>query len=622
MDPIMIGIAAVVILVIFAGIFLMKKGKTSTTIDSQANTKRPKTLAEQQRELELQRQSQSATLGNPLNFPPSSLQPAHTTSPTQELQAAEQFIQNQDYTGAITILHRAVKTHPTRTDLYFTLLNTYALAKDYQQFNAFYPEVLALNDFDLTTRANNLKHLVDEEQSIHTEVATISQPINTKPSNADDLDFDLLDFNPDSNQSTPKNPAPVTTVETPATTRTAHPSANVDSQTNNDLDFDFELDTLQNKSASTAVSANEATATKPQAEALSVDGFDFELADELADKTVTPPTPAVASHTEILTPTSTASATPATTAMTADKDNLDADFDFDFTPPDTKSTATAAATMPPVVNREPTTPVTEKITDNVDNDFDFALIETPAAAAPVAKVSPSVITDHTPADEFTVDALDSHDIAKVAPDHLTTQPATNTSTVSHDDAVTAFDIDDDWLLPAAPVSTPTPVVGSAESTAAAMPVTEPVVATVQAPTAPTTSDTLKISDDMVDFALDDELLTTHESPVTNTTAQPTAADDDFEWTFDAPTTSQPAPVETPSTVTDSATAATAPIVETLSSLFDVIKDIDTDALNVDLAEQYLNLGEYDSAKRLLDEINTTDDAALLARANALRQRIV
>lgn len=618
MDPIMIGIAAVVILVIFAGIFLMKKGKTSTTIDSQTNTKRPKTLAEQQRELELQRQSQSATLGNPLNFPPSSLQPAHTTSPTQELQTAEQFIQNQDYTGAITILRRAVKTHPTHTDLYFTLLNTYALAKDYQQFNAFYPEVVALNDFDLTSRANNLKHLVDEEQSIHTEVATISQPVNTNTSNTDDLDFDLLDFDPDSHQATPNNlVAPVTTVEAPATTPTAQPSANITSQTDNDLDFDFELDTLESKSASTAVSTNEAAASKPQAEALSVDGFDFELADELADKTVMPSTPAVASHTEIFAPTSTASATPATTPTNADKDNLDADFDFDFTLPDIKSTAPAAATMPPVVNREPTPPVTEKIADNVDSDFDFALSETPAAAAPVAKVSPSVITDHTPADAFTFDAVDSHDIAKVAPDDLTTQPATNTS---NDDAVTAFDIDDEWLLPAAPVSTTTPVVGSAQSIAAATPVTEPIVAKVQAPTAPTTSDTLKISDDMVDFALDDELLTTHESPVTSTTAQPTAGDDDFEWAFDTPTTSQPAAVEVPLTVTDSA-AATAPIVETLSSLFDVIKDIDTDALNVDLAEQYLNLGEYDSAKRLLDEINTTDDAALLARANVLRQRI-
>ena len=54
----------------------------------------------------------------------------------------------------------------------------------------------------------------------------------------------------------------------------------------------------------------------------------------------------------------------------------------------------------------------------------------------------------------------------------------------------------------------------------------------------------------------------------------------------------------------------------------MIKDIDTDTLNVDLAEQYVNLGEYDSAKRLLDEIKDSNNTALVERATALRQRIV
>ncbi|MFO1365802.1 MAG: hypothetical protein U1E98_05890 [Moraxella osloensis] len=44
MDPIMIGIAAVMILVIVAGVFLMKKGKNETTVDTQTEVKRPKTL--------------------------------------------------------------------------------------------------------------------------------------------------------------------------------------------------------------------------------------------------------------------------------------------------------------------------------------------------------------------------------------------------------------------------------------------------------------------------------------------------------------------------------------------------------------------------------------------------
>ena len=71
MDPIMIGIAAVVILVIVAGVFLMKKGKNQTTVDTQPQVKRPKTLAEQQRELELQRQSQMPSPSASPNLPKS-----------------------------------------------------------------------------------------------------------------------------------------------------------------------------------------------------------------------------------------------------------------------------------------------------------------------------------------------------------------------------------------------------------------------------------------------------------------------------------------------------------------------------------------------------------------------
>ena len=65
MDPIMIGIAAVVILVIVAGVFLMKKGKNETTVDTQTQVKRPKTLAEQQRELERQRRSHMPSPATP-----------------------------------------------------------------------------------------------------------------------------------------------------------------------------------------------------------------------------------------------------------------------------------------------------------------------------------------------------------------------------------------------------------------------------------------------------------------------------------------------------------------------------------------------------------------------------
>ena len=65
----------------------------------------------------------------------------------------------------------------------------------------------------------------------------------------------------------------------------------------------------------------------------------------------------------------------------------------------------------------------------------------------------------------------------------------------------------------------------------------------------------------------------------------------------------------------------APVLEDLAAALDDIKALDTATLNVDLAEAYINLGEYDSAKRLLDEVKDSEDTALLARIATLRQSI-
>ncbi|HBI48266.1 MAG TPA: hypothetical protein DDY26_00280, partial [Moraxellaceae bacterium] len=105
--------------------------------------------------------------------------------------------------------------------------------------------------------------------------------------------------------------------------------------------------------------------------------------------------------------------------------------------------------------------------------------------------------------------------------------------------------------------------------------------------------------------------------------EPTPSDDLIDLSFDdtatqantQTTTTPTANLETPS-IADEGSPTAAPVVEDLSAILDVIKDIDTDTLNVDLAEQYVNLGEYDSAKRLLDEIKDSNNTALVERATA------
>ena len=615
MDPIMIGIAAVVILVVVAGVFLMKKGKNQTTVDSQTQVKRPKTLAEQQRELELQRQSQMPSLAAP-DLTQTTLQTAQTLNTAEsaqhELQAAEQLIQTQDYDGAITTLRRALKNHPSHSGLNFTLLNSYALAKDYQHFNTFYSEVLALNDADLTTQANNLKMLVDEEQSINARSAAMTHTAEAVES--DGLDFDLPGFKQDSDK-----PAINSTLQVamPSVTEAAQPATLANGASNNadnELDFDFALDVPETKIAPVTPvppatePTTETTAAKSQSNELTFDDFDFDLPSKQPTTAETVTAPALESPTEIFAPIDE----PVTTTSASNVNNeaiSDSDFDFDFSLPDNPST-TAAMPAAPML----TTPTAAPSADNNiadEFDFDFDLNAEPAV---------------TPTNDATTEAALSFDASDTkASSNLTSDEATSVP-VASDEAtdIASFDLDDELLLQAEAATL---------ATAATPSVAEPVVdlAEVSAPIevkAPSQSDTLLISDDMFDFALDDDTTKDQDATSNVLVTEPTPSDDLIDLSFDdtatqantQTTTTPTANLETPS-IADEGSPTAAPVVEDLSAILDVIKDIDTDTLNVDLAEQYVNLGEYDSAKRLLDEIKDSNNTALVERATALRQRI-
>lgn len=616
MDPIMIGIAAVVILVIVAGVFLMKKGKSQTTVDTQTQVKRPKTLAEQQRELELQRQSQMPSPAAP-DLPQTTLQTVQTLNTAEnaqhELQAAEQLIQTQDYDGAITTLRRALKNHPSHSGLNFTLLNSYALAKDYQHFNTFYSEVLALNDGDLTTQANNLKMLVDEEQSINARSAAMTHTAEAVES--DGLDFDLPGFKQDSDK-----PAVNSTLQVvmPSVTEVAQPATlanGVSNNADNELDFDFALDVPETKIAPVAPvppvtePTTETTTAQSQSNELTFDDFDFDLPSNEPATAETVAAPVLESPTEIFAPVTEETVTTTSASNVNNEAISDSDFDFDFSLPDTPSTTAATAVEPMI-----TTPTAAPSADNniVDDfDFDFDLNAEPA-------VTPT--NDATTEADLIFDASDTKASSNLTSDAATSVPVASDEVTD----IASFDLDDELLRQPETATL---------ATAATPTVAEPVVdlAEVSAPIevkAPSQSDSLLISDDMFDFALDDETTKAQNATSNVLVTEPTPSDDLIDLSFDD--TATQATNQTTATLTaspettsiaDEGSPTTAPVVEDLSAILDVIKDIDTDTLNVDLAEQYVNLGEYDSAKRLLDEIKNSNNTALVERAAALRQRI-
>ena len=511
MDPIMIGIAAVVILVIVAGVFLMKKGKSQTTVDTQTQVKRPKTLAEQQRELELQRQSQQPSPYAAPNLPQSTLQAAQT--------------------------------------------------------------------LNLNAQANNLKTLVDEEQSINARSTAMTH--TAEAVEPDGLDFDLPGFKQDSDK-----PAINSTLHVvrPTVTQVAQPANPVDgisSKADNELDFDFALDVPETKIAPLPTATEpttETTAAQSQSNEFTFDDFDFDPPSKQPATAETVAAPALESPTEIFAPIDE----PVTTASASNVNNnnnaiSDSDFDFDFSLPETQSTPTATAVEP-----MPTTPTAAPSADNNiadDFDFDFDLNAEPAV---------------TPTNDATTEAALSFDTSDIKSSSNLTSDAVTSVPVASDEAtdIASFALDDELLRQAEAASLAKPATPS---------VAEPVVDLAEV-NAPKPSDSLLISDDMFDLSFDDSTTQAATPANTQTTTTPIASPE---------TTS----------IADKASLTTAPVVEDLSEILDVIKDIDTDTLNVDLAEQYVNLGEYDSAKRLLDEIKDSNNTALVERATALRQRI-
>ena len=507
MDPIMIGIAAVVILVIVAGVFLMKKGKSQTTVDTQTQVKRPKTLAEQQRELELQRQSQQPSPYAAPNLPQSTLQAAQT--------------------------------------------------------------------LNLNAQANNLKTLVDEEQSINARSTAMTH--TAEAVEPDGLDFDLPGFKQDSDK-----PAINSTLHVvrPTVTQVAQPANPVDgisSKADNELDFDFALDVPETKIAPLPT---ETTAAPSQSNEFTFDDFDFDPPSKEPATAATVAAPALESPTEIFAPIDE----PVTTASASNVNNnnnaiSDSGFDFDFSLPETQSTPAATATAPML-----TTPTAAPSADNNiadDFDFDFELNAEPAVTV-------------TPTNDATTEAALSFDTSDIKSSSNLTSDAVTSVPVASDEAtdIASFALDDELLRQAEAASLAKPATPS---------VAEPVVDLAEV-NAPKPSDSLLISDDMFDLSFDDSTTQAATPANTQTTTTPIASPE---------TTS----------IADKASLTTAPVVEDLSEILDVIKDIDTDTLNVDLAEQYVNLGEYDSAKRLLDEIKDSNNTALVERATALRQRI-
>lgn len=576
----MIGIAAVVVVIILAIVLMMVKRRQSNTT-SAPSLHRPKTLAEQQQELQEQRQ-QTSIAPNAAPAAP---------SVEQALSDAHRYLNQLDYAGAEHTLRQAIQHHPKNADLQLTLLNTFALAKDYAGFERYYPDVVKLQDATVLQKANSLKQLIDEERQsqaakaspmLATPAAVVTasdvlefdtlapsqenaqshaRVVSSKPVDTDDaFDFDL-------DLDTSATAQPTTTSQSTVNTS----SSNLDSvvsTVNDDNDFDFDLE-MPTATVDTPVShapildsavANPVENTPSVDNALSAS--DDSLVLDTLDFDVSPST------------------TPAATSTPVQPDDT---IDFGLDELNFDSLTTTTATQPTATPNSDAV-IADSADTSIDLAFDDILSDIPAAQTPTPG-EPTIQVEPAPKEESFVDADFDIDFSTLDAIQSTAQESAQATSAKSDTLADDQTIDISFDLALDPEEIPLVPTVTDETESV-----ETVIADTDKPEARIPSPT----DDT--FAEFDELFVQTSAPVTEA----------GDYTNPNLTTAAPA--------TNDATIS-------FEQAFDLLKDVDSDQINLELAEQYLDLGEYDSAKRLLNEIQANNNSEYAARVEQLLEKI-
>lgn len=546
MDPILIAIGAVVIVVLLVGAFFLKnrsKKPASIFPPTTLNTEQPITSTDVQ--------NQTIPNAQPIVQPqmPSS-QPTPSTQNTgfsaDLLALAQKYVEQQDFDGAINTLKFAIQQNPQRSDLRLFLLNVYALVKDYDSFNENLQPLLALNDPMASLQANNLKTLLDEEIAATNAIKNkVTQPIQEEN---EALDFDFP-------------------VETPVqqTTHTQQPTPQA-------IPTQLQQPNLQQPENITPVVR---PAVTPKTTISTNDNISF--GTNFGQTSISQPTFTLPKTQQPVQPTQ-----PAINTTKAEPEIDFLDFDFD-TPTTNQTQPIHQATSVPAVSIDdsfpaftleddkPTISKTEivqpepKLDFTETTDFNFS-VEPPKPQQPEAS---------KPADSIDFDF--DFDVSFDKPQEKTpsVQPSTFDKTPRNFEQEFIFDDAIDF----SETSKTTPKTTISESL---------------------------FDDDTFSFdAL--ELDNTSDKNTQQTISQPTNVNIvkpnlDVEPTLQLEPNIENIFNQQNSNIPNATAPASFNDSQDLSAALAMVKDLDSVQVTVELAQKYIALGEYDSAKRLLKEI--------------------
>ena len=459
---------------------------------------------------------------------------------------AQRFMDQQRYDKAIETLSRGLSEKPNDGQLSVKLLSIYATINQPENFNKVYDAIKTQSDPKSLALADELKALFSEEQN---QVAAKEAPVEDN-SHFESIDFDLPINQIDSKNALSDQPATSEdnrstliddSMSNSAVTNTSYEA----SLTSDNVEDNFDL-TLSDLESN--ISASEATDTAPVTSPLEM------MDDESLN-------------------TANIDITDNDVAVSAEDNDLNdlSDFDFSFDSSeetDAQATDSVIPERPDSINDEMTLEDDAFILDFDDlaTDVDKGVDET-AEALSINTVQNDEENDFT----LSLDSLD-------APNNIETLTESEAPVLEENSDTDNFIIEEDRF--------------ETESFETESFETE-------------SFENINLEAQSLDNN-DSEYALAEESSVTPTA--PLLFDDnsllDNEFDTHSSTALSPvAPIEDESTLTAEDAAETA---EDFSSRFaadfDFVKSLDSTQVTLDLAGQYLQLGEYDSAKRLLNEV--------------------
>ncbi|NRD71320.1 pilus assembly protein FimV [Psychrobacter okhotskensis] len=478
------------------------------------------------------------------------------------LSVAQRFIDQQRYDKAIETLNRGLIEKPNDSQLSLKLLGIYATINQTDDFYRVYDGIKSHSDAKSIAQADELKALLVEEQNQVAQHAVAAQ--DTQNTDFESLDFDLpasqVNNTPTVQDTVSAEDSAISLLDTPTEKPAVSDDFNDVSATTENVDDTFEL-TLSDLEDD----VDEPTATS----IMPVSQVDIAEEENLA--------------------LDASNATP-----TIQDDDI-SDFDFGLDVP-----AQADNNTEPSVNAAVIDSASEDITLE-DEDFvlDFADLETAVDAdAEQATNEATIDAPQNSEDDLTL-SLDDIDESLPTDDVLESeQPALVEDNDLGDFVLEENNFKDNDL----------------ESDSF--------------------EDSIFEDNSSEEFQLDDNNVenTRKESSITPT--MPLMFDDntligddfDFDSLADAPTAATPVEAEPDLSALDSeiVTDNQVEITEDFSSRFaadfDFVKTLDSNQVTLDLAGQYLQLGEYDSAKRLLNEVITQGTSEQQQQAQVLLDR--